>query len=87
MEIVSDTAKAKDERVTLMLISFERLTDKWGLPPTITELAEQMGLSYATTHNLLEECLSMGLVNKRPNVSRGVQLTSAGERRLRNGSN
>lgn len=73
----------KDARIDRALIAFSELLSKWGVPPSLNELADEMRVSYATAHLACKNCLEAGLLERsRPGLARGFTMTSEGKRRV-----
>ena len=50
-----------------------------GYPPTIRELQERLGLSSTSVvASSLDQCESLGLIDRAPRLARAVKLTAAG---------
>lgn len=55
------------------------LRERKGYPPTIREVAEEIGLTYDPTNQRLRHYERDGLVKRAPGIARSLRLTPEGE--------
>ena len=60
-----------------------RFVEAWGYPPSIRQLATELGLSAAGVKYHLDALRDLGMVTWEPGQSRTVRLTADGERAIR----
>ena len=61
-----------EERDTLAAL--QSLTEEHGYPPTVDELAEQLGLRVSVAHRCLNRLIEEGFVRKKPNKARSLEI-------------
>lgn len=67
------------------LEAVESLTAAAGIPPSLSELADRLGIGVTRAANLGRECIARGVVTQRPRTPRSWQIVSpsTGRRRSR----
>lgn len=75
--------RGKEARMDKCLIAFAHLAKERKFPPSLNEIAEEMGVAYATAHLACADLIEAGLmVREVPNQARSLCLTGDGKRRL-----
>jgi repressor LexA len=49
-----------------------QVTDEKGLPPTVKELSEALGISHASTHDQIAQLVRKGYLKKEPRKARSI---------------
>lgn len=62
------------------LIAFYNLQKKLGMPPTVVELADHLGVYPFTIQCFLKALEKEGYITRVPSIARGLRLTKAGEK-------
>lgn len=66
--------------------TFLRFVDQyqheWGYPPSVRDIAERFEVAINTAHIQLSRLIGEGLLTRRLNIPRTLQLTDAGRERI-----
>ena len=70
--------KLLDEKERVALLFVDSYTKANGAPPTIREIAEELGCAKSHAYVIVHQLVSEGLLFHKPNVSRMLTITEAG---------
>ncbi len=66
------------KKVKSTLKAIKKFTKRHGYPPTILELAEELGISKTASHNRLDRLEEFGYVSRSHMLSRSTTITKKG---------
>lgn len=66
------------ERTIMVLRAVIALTASAGIPPTVREVGDHVGLTGPSVHRHIAMLHSEGLVDRRPSTPRGLVVTDSG---------
>lgn len=65
------------ERQIATIHAIRAIQSRDGIPPSLEDIGEEMGVSKAAAHSLVKTVLRKGLITKQPGKYRTIRLTAA----------